>query len=1130
MKGDFSHWDDRRPNNFSGVLQQQGRALIDTDFTAQTLIVTDWQDSAAEDIIGAAVAAVPEDLPNSFKIDHARVQGGDVIVTVDPGRVWADGLLVHLPEDAVFGRVATYLRPPVQDPPADVTTIAAGVRDAVVLEVWRESVNAFQLPDLLIEPALGGPDTAERMFTAAAFRLYRMADGDTCSSIAIADDFSTKGQLTVSLEPTTATPGDCPVVEGGGYTGFEHHLYRVEIADITTGEPMFKWSRFNGGLVGRGVFDAAARRLNITANLAAITSSGLSQFYLEVEEFDDDRGVWTVTYGAPVTLNSSNQLVLPAVATFGAIPSSPNSVFFRLWDGIKAVSAFPNAGAPVELEDGIRLEFDAPPAAQYSPRDYWTFAVRAGGIGNPAILIDAQPPQGIVHHRVALGVITWNAARDVGAAAGQISDCRHTFGPLTSSAGCCTVQVREGQSIQKAIDSLPAEGGEVCIMAGTYRQHVVIKGRRNIRVHGCGPRTVVAPEPGRAAAPAIHIVGSRGITVDSLAIQAEPQGAGILLDGADTAAADDAARRAVEQIAGVRDVTLLNLRITAAARSAIEAHDAATVAIEHCDIRMLDVPGAWPGIFFTGDDSVLARNQIRVRSRRQTDDGSTWPLPASAAIGGLQIGGTSDDVRIIDNLIQGGIGNGITLGSVLVVDRDGNDTHRRIGWVVNPDDPCNPCKPGTVVFPPARPEDGSQTISAGALSAILIERNRILDMGLNGIGVAAFFDLEHDRETISVTVLSILGNIIRGCLRRPIEDIPAAMVNRAGYGGIALADVETLVVYDNTIENNGPRRIDPVCGIFVLLGEGIEIARNTIVNNGARTEEPVTSAKPGQRGGIIIVHAMAPHSDAPAVNPARFASVAAQSGRPAVRVHDNVVVAPLGRALSLTALGPVSVVANELVSQGVIWTRSAPIDAVIAATVFIGNLGRSVDSSDWRAGFRAIRLGNFQNDHGYAVDNAAITLAPRGVVDPAVRLFQGGQVLFSDNQVTLDLVEAGASRAASSITIHTLDDIAFHVNQSMAYLADDYLTTNTLLFGSSLRAIDNRWEEPVGNAAYSAMTLGMMNATVNNIATHCIVALAPPKLLIPSPNIVLLNQFADDPCALNARILAHFGAIVGQGQ
>jgi Family of unknown function (DUF6519) len=343
VKGDFSRWHYRRRDNFNGVLPQQGRVLVDFDGTTQTRIINDWQDVAADDVIGSGVAAVPADAPGSFHVDRARVVAGDVIVTVEPGRVWVDGILLHLHENAAVDRIATYLQPPVQNPPGTVASIAAGVRDAVVLEVWREAISGFQLPDILIEPALGGPDTAERLYTASTFRLYRMAPGDTCTSISLADDSSKKGKLKVTLQPTLASGGDCPVVQGGGYTGFEHHLYRIEVADVTAGGPMFKWSRFNGGLVGRGVFDAGAQRVNITANLAAINTSGLSQFYLEAEEFDAQQGVWRVTYGAPVTLNSSNQLVLPGAATFGAIPPSPNPIFFRLWDGIKTMAAFPIA-------------------------------------------------------------------------------------------------------------------------------------------------------------------------------------------------------------------------------------------------------------------------------------------------------------------------------------------------------------------------------------------------------------------------------------------------------------------------------------------------------------------------------------------------------------------------------------------------------------------------------------------------------------------------------------------------------------------------------------------------------------------------------------------------------------------
>ena len=63
-------------------------------------------------------------------------------------------------------------------------------------------------------------------------------------------------RLSVSLAPPPVLEEECPVVGGGGYLGFEHHLYRIEVAD---GDPLaparFKWSPWNGGLVGRGVFD-----------------------------------------------------------------------------------------------------------------------------------------------------------------------------------------------------------------------------------------------------------------------------------------------------------------------------------------------------------------------------------------------------------------------------------------------------------------------------------------------------------------------------------------------------------------------------------------------------------------------------------------------------------------------------------------------------------------------------------------------------------------------------------------------------------------------------------------------------------------------------------------------------------
>jgi hypothetical protein len=525
---------------------------------------------------------------------------------------------------------------------------------------------------------------------------------------------------------------------------------------------------------------------------------------------------------------------------------------------------------------------------------------------------------------------------------------------------------------------------------------------------------------------------------------------------------------------------------------------------------MIDAPSGWPGVFFLGDDGLIEENQIRTRSQRQLDDDVTWPGPAGAALGGIQIGGTSDRVSIINNVIQGGIGNGITLGSVVIVDRNGVDLKTPVGWVVNVNDPCNPCKPGDTFFPPDRDPDGTRTVSAGPLTEIRIERNRIYDMGLNGIGVVAFFDIRLG-EIISVQGLEILGNDIRRCLLRKIEEIPAAMQARMGYGGIALADVEALVIWDNRIEANGPRRIDPVCGIFVLLGQGVDISRNRIINNGARTEEPIASAKPGQRGGIIL---MAVTHPVPSLSPTKLAKVTrGEIDRHGLRVHDNVVVSPLGRALSVTALGSVSVADNEFATQGVAPPRQENVDGLLVATVYIGNLGRNFEFLSQLSGFAGIRNGEAQ------LGVAAVAVVPRA--------FANGRVLFADNQVVLDATERGLTLSVTSVTIITLDDVGYTDNQSQMLLVDDIVLTNTLLFGVSLRAVSNRWEEPLPNTLFSAVTLGVMNVTAHTVATHCIVAVAPVKLLVKDPNVILLNQFFDDPCAPTKRLLPNFGMAKG---
>jgi hypothetical protein len=232
-----------------------------------------------------------------------------------------------------------------------------GVRDIVVLEVSREELNAFQVPDRLLEPALGGPDTTERVHLRTAFKLFRAGATETCHNIDLADDPDEKGRLTVRLQPTVVVPGDCPVVLGGGYTGFEHFLYRIEIAAVNAAQPAsFKWSQFNGGLVGRGqLVTVPTNRITIRANQAAILNSGLSSFYCEVLSFDEDRGVWSPTFGADVTLSGSDLVI-------GAVPGAfavDRHGFLPLWNAIEPIGE--STGRPVELIDGVQPKLIPPP-------------------------------------------------------------------------------------------------------------------------------------------------------------------------------------------------------------------------------------------------------------------------------------------------------------------------------------------------------------------------------------------------------------------------------------------------------------------------------------------------------------------------------------------------------------------------------------------------------------------------------------------------------------------------------------------------------------------------------------------------------------------------------------------------
>ncbi len=704
MKGDFSWLPLGNAPHYSAVLHQQGRVLLDRDWNEAAAIAAQWRSAVGRDSFGAGVLAVPVAGLSAFKVLSASSDASVVKVELGAGRAWADGLSLTL--DAPSSFLASYFAPPYQAPQAQPSTIADGIRDLVVLDVWQDSISGFQDPLNLIEPALGGPDTTQRTQAFANVKLLRLGPNDDCSAVAaLADDFSAKGRLTVSPAPVLTISGDCPLEAGGGYTGLEHYLYRIEVADPDgAGQARFKWSQWNGGLVGRGLYAAGAPgsgTVTITANDQMINLCGVTEFYLEALAFDAALGSWRISLSADATLAQDGVLALTGVQ--GTWPAStPATSFFRLWNGIEPIADFPAGGVnPVELKDGIRLEFDPATAgnANYQPGDYWTFPVRASGLAfEPPVWPGHAPPQGVQHHRVALAILNWNATAPVTItqAAGDINDCRRIFRPLTNQKVCCSFNVGDGRtshgdfdSIEEALQQLPASGGEICLLPGLHQTNAVIDSQHHVKIRGCDSKSQVIPRQGGALQPIFTITDSENVSLEHMDLVT--LGGSAIVVGASKAG-------------GVVGIEIAHNRILACTH-AIRARNVTGVNIHHNRIRMLDKRGSNVAIYLAGDDSLIERNDIRLVPADQMPP-IKWPtepdpvdpndpcarleivyvnprlfvryvnevwtlklLPLKVlqqpyrALGGIQLGGGCERVRVLENRVAGGAGNGITLGA-----------------------------------------------------------------------------------------------------------------------------------------------------------------------------------------------------------------------------------------------------------------------------------------------------------------------------------------------------------------------------------------------------------------------------------------------------------------------------------
>ena len=1023
------------------------------------------------------------------------------------------------------------------------------------------------------------------------------------------------------------------MVAGGGYTGFEHLFYRVEIAQVNSDSPASnKWSQFNGGLVGRGQFDSLTQKVTITANFSAISTSGLDQFYLEALAYDPlspttpGLGHWRVIYGTEATLDK--ELDLSASPRFGTIPSSESPVFFRLWNGIREIDEFlvPAADSDsIELINGIRLAFDPVNAANYRPKDYWTFAVRAGEVGNPEILLDDQPPAGIRYHRVPLAVLNWNDVRSITFDAGEIEDCRDVFNPLTNQRVCCTYTVGDGRStqgdfdvIEEAIRHLPASGGEICLLPGIHETNAQIENRRNIKIKGCDKNTLVLPR--NREAPIFQVVDSECIVLEHMDL-VTLGGRAIALRSSESSSETGSGTDEPENSL-LKDITIRHNRFIAC-EQAIYAQGGNGITIYHNLIRMLDKADAGVAIYLQADDSQIEQNDLGVipslslpPSDRPDDfDGPPDPLDPCAqleqvytdkpffiayvakvwrvflrflpsdpfkALGGIQLAGGSERVVITHNTINGGAGNGIALGTSLsdfLDDLDPDDSGTVptitlegsfIDAVVRLDDnpianiniqfehsdgsqltavsepsgsTFTPAVPGIYEVSTLSPGYKVETVTAvdrrefgilyeidltrstldisevlAFLYDISISHNSISNMGLSGIGLPVITPEEMPTGSQQLSgqlsnylqILRVYGNPIVGlnitenhifeCFQNQLDRVLRELVSIRGLGGISLALCADVSIHCNRIEKNGVTYTKPTCGIWISFGEEVEITHNTIADNAPLSSDPIDDLPAGNRGGIALI--------ASAMSIVNFLQGGKEeeiqvTRRPAARIQDNNVDQPVGRALTLFAIGPSAILYNQFISE-----RSGPCPLVrYVGSVLVLNIG----------GLN--QAGSFINtDIGSSPNNPSetFTAKPKNQFQrESLFRLPNGNTLFNSNQTRLGL----DNQSLISQLIWTADDLGFDGNQSEALARGASFDNirgviNTALLAATLRASDNRLKEPLRSPntfrQISLLTFStLMNTTPMNQGSHCMGAFntAPGRGVIARGNQVIDQTF-----------------------
>jgi hypothetical protein len=507
MNTDFSRQRFDPWNDFSGVLQQQGRVLLDAEWNELLEILDRRYRAETLDLVGRG--AYPSQTPDAFKL---QANNGQLLI--GPGRMYVDGLIAEnhgvatkdqngndlsLDFDSALAELqgSAFIRYSDQQPyfiKPDPLPATAGPHLAY-LDVWQREVTNIDDPSL-VEPAVG-VDTTTRVQTVWQVRVLEIPDGKDNKGNPIVCGTAdadipgwleritpSAGRLTTATTSVVTSDDPCLIPPTGGYRSLENRCYRVQIhsVDPGSGAATFKWARDNRSMttaiqqiptnntivVDRIGWDsiqtfAAGDWVEITDDAREFAAK---PGFMALISQPPDEATRTITFSA--TVNLSNEGFDKAHPTklrtrirkwdqSGTVRDSNGNVIKDLNADATGVIPVKTDGTAVLIEDGIQITFSLaslpqPQPSRFCAGDYWVFTARAADASTE--ILSAAPPRGIHHHYCRLGLIK----SDTSGLLTVASDCRNVFPCHEESAAIHVTEINWDNGGSMSVADLQKNG------------------------------------------------------------------------------------------------------------------------------------------------------------------------------------------------------------------------------------------------------------------------------------------------------------------------------------------------------------------------------------------------------------------------------------------------------------------------------------------------------------------------------------------------------------------------------------------------------------------------------------------------------------------------------------------------